>query len=193
MAVSDSIQRLRAFLDEAGAGSIADRKRAATLLADCWEGLRVDDRTKMRADKLWRIEEPTWQPPVLEFKIERHGATVNGSSRAELHTWRADLDRGTAGIVEERRRQLGAMDVRLDVKPIAEELAAAIRTGTPDSRLRVAKDGSVSLKIGEIIPATNKQTTAGRRSRFRKALRALLEPNGWKEKRANCYAQEKSA
>lgn len=187
------VQRLRAFLDEVGPGPIANAERAASLLSDCWEELDGSDETKMRADKLSRIEEPEWQPPVLVFKIERHGATVNGSSRAELHTWHIDLQKRTARIVQEKRRQLVTMDARLDVKPIAESLARAITSGEADKRLTINKDGSVRLKIGEIIPTTNKQTTAARRTRLRSALAALLSPQGWVERSTNCYIRRTAA
>jgi hypothetical protein len=88
------------------------------------------------------------------FSIERHGQTVNGSSRATVYRWRVNLETGEAGIIGEKRRQLYAMDKRLDVKPIAQSLADAILTGKPDARIIINKDGSVRLKIGEIIPAT---------------------------------------
>jgi hypothetical protein len=161
----------------------------ASLLYDCWDQLGIDDHTNMRADKLWRIEEPTWRPPILQFKIERHGATVNGSSRAEVHISSIDLDKGTAGIAEERRRQLGAMDARLDIKPIAESLAKAIMNGEADKRLTINRDGSVRLNIGLIIPAMNKQTTGARRSRVRKHLDSLLIAQGWKPVRTNVYSR----
>jgi len=51
------------------------------------------------------------------------------------------------------------------------------------------KDGSIRLKMGEIIPATNKQTTAARRTRLRNHLSTILASHGWKELRANVYHQ----
>jgi hypothetical protein len=43
-----------------------------------------------------RAEELSWNPPILSFTIERHGATARGSSRAELHEWTVNLHEGTA-------------------------------------------------------------------------------------------------
>ena len=143
--------------------------------------------TNMRAEKLWRIEEPSWAPPILEFSIERHGQTVNGSSRATVYRWSVNLDTCKAGIVGEKRRH--AMDKRLDVKPIAQSLADAIIERKPDARIILNKDGSVRLKIGEIVPATYEQTTSARRSRLRVRLSMILAPHGWKELRANVYHQ----
>jgi hypothetical protein len=144
----------------------------------------------MRAEKLWRLEEPTWNPPCLSFLIERHGQTVMGSSRATVYKWQVDLQSLTAEVIEQKRRQLYPMDKRLDVKPIAEELAKAIIGGIPDERLKVTKVGNVQLVMGKIIPATNKQTTSGRRRRLRAELNALLKPHGWQAIRPNVYSRQ---
>jgi hypothetical protein len=184
MSEVDAIERLKAYLSS---GAELDAKRVGNLLAACWPLLAGSDATNMSADKLWRIETPAWSPPFLDFAIERHGQTVNGSSRATLYRWRVNLDEKTADIIDEKRRQLYAMDKRLDVKPIAESLADAIIHGRQDARIVVGKDGDLRLKIGDVVPATNQQTTAARRSRLRKHLLALLAPHGWKERRANVY------
>jgi hypothetical protein len=190
MTTMERIKQLRAYLEE-GAGEGLDADRVGLLLFYCWGGLRGSNETRMRADKLRRIEQPIWKPPFLEFSIERHGQTVQGSTRATLYLWRVDLDRGEASIIGEKKRQLHAMDKRLDVKPLAESLADSIINGKEDARIARSKDGSVRLKIGEIIPATNNQTTAGRRSRLRKRLSEILAPYGWKELRTNAYHQTK--
>jgi hypothetical protein len=143
----------------------------------------------MDASKLRRIEEPNWQPPVLEFWIERHGQTVRGSKRATAFKWRVNLDALTADIVEEKRRQLYSMDKRFDVNPIAENLAKAIIEGRHDDRLRVGRDGSVRLNVSLIIPATVQQTTTARRKRLRRRLDELLKPHGWEPIRLNVYAR----
>jgi hypothetical protein len=130
-----------------------------------------------------RIEAPTWAPPILEFAIERHGQTVNGSTRATVYIWRVDVDAGHAGIVDEKRRQLYAADKRLNVKPIAESIAAAIvARRSDDRRFKVTKDGSIRLDMALIVPATYKQTTAARRKRLYDALETLSRPHGWHRK-----------
>jgi len=70
-----------------------------------------------------------------EFSIERHGQTVNGSSRATIYRWSVNLEKGEAYIIGEKRRQLYSMDRRLDVKPIAQSLADAIVGGKEDARI----------------------------------------------------------
>jgi hypothetical protein len=122
--------------------------------------------------------------------IERHGQTVKGSSRATVYKWQIDLQTLTAWIIECKHRQLYPMAKRLDVKPIAEDLVKAIIGGIPDERLKVTNDGNVQLVMGKIIPATNEQTTTGRRRRLRGQLNALLEPHGWQALRPNVYSRQ---
>jgi hypothetical protein len=182
---SSGIAALKAHLS---GHSDLDAATVRRLLSTCWDDLRGGHETKMDASKLWRIEEPSWQPPFLEFWIERHGQTVNGSTRATAYKWRVNLDALTAKIVEEKRRQLYSMDKRLDVKPIAESLAKAIIKGHCDDRLKVGRDGSVRLNVSLIIPETFQQTTAARRKRLRRHLDELLKPYGWEQIRLYVYA-----
>jgi hypothetical protein len=192
MAYGREFKRLGAYLDEHLEVPL-DARRIGVLLAECWDALDGSADTNMRAQKLWRIEQPLWNPPTFEFSIERHGETVNGSSRATVYRWSVDLEKGTARIIDEKRRQVYQMDKRLDVKPIAESLADAIIGGKEDGRIVVNKDGSVRLKIGEIIPETNSQTTSARRTRLRNQLSKNLAPHGWKELRTNVYHQPDAA
>jgi hypothetical protein len=186
----DPIAALRDFLNAQPPGPITNTREVASLLSNCWSAFSGSGETTMRADKLWRLEEPTWNPPCLSFLIERHGQTAMGSSRATVYKWQVDIQSLTAEVIEQKRRQIYPMAKRLNVKPIAEELAKAIVGGTPDERLKSTNDGKVRLDVGKIIPATNKQTTLGRRRRLRRELSALLKPHGWTEIRANVYARQ---
>jgi hypothetical protein len=185
-----AIERLRDYLDKQPAGTALDSDHVANLLSACWNDLVGGNATKMRAEKLWRIERPTWHPPFLDFFIERHGQTVNGSTRVTIYRWRVDVAKGTAESIDEKRRQLYATDERLYVTAIAESLVDSIIHGLQDARVIVGKDRTVKLKIDMIIPATNRQTTAARRSRLRKQLAAILAPHGWKELRANVFQRK---
>lgn len=183
-----SIKPLRDYLESMPVGIPLNAERIAALLSTCWASLVGSDATKMRGDKLWRLEDPKWISPFLDFSIERHGQTVNGSSRATLYRWRINVQDSTAEIIDEKRRQLYALDRRLDLKALAKEVADIIINGKEDLRVKAGKGGAVRLNIAEIIPETNKQTTSARRKRFRKQLNEILEPLGWKELRANTYA-----
>ena len=127
----------------------------------------------------------------FKFSIERHGTTSLGSTRAAVHKWRLDLLDLTASVSAQSHRQLSPMDKKLDVRPIAEKLAKAISEGKTDQHMTITCEGRVRLDIAEIIPETNKQTTAGRRKRLRQELNARLEPLGWKPLRPNVYEKIK--
>jgi len=153
---------------------------ALHLLAACWHELKGSRVGGMTADKLGRVEIFEWAPPFLTFTIERHGAYVNGSTRASVQHWEVDLEQGTATLVAEKRRQLDPMDKRLNVRPIAEALADAIERGEYDDRFRVSKTGNVRLNMDGLIPRTNNWTTSSRRKRLRAALAQVLTDRGWK-------------
>src|SRR5262249_22158252 len=69
-----------------------DREKIIGLLADCWHDFEGADETSMKDLKLTHAEDLSWRPPVLSFTIERHGATVLGSTRAELYQWTVNLN-----------------------------------------------------------------------------------------------------
>jgi hypothetical protein len=46
----------------------------------------------MAGYKLSRMKDATWNPPILEFTIERHGGTALGSTRASLQRWEINMD-----------------------------------------------------------------------------------------------------
>ena len=150
-------------------------------LVRAWPFLRGSDDEGTTADKLWRAEAPAWDGKHLTFTLERHGATVNGSSRAELHKWSVDPVSSTATIVSRSRRQLSKMSSRVDVRPIADELTKAILAGAMDARLKWTKAGEeVRILVGAIdelggVP----ETAAGRRRRFRAAVVERLRASGW--------------
>ena len=181
------LHSLKTFLSEQAAGPVSDRFTLVSLLSNCWGELEGSGETRLEAYKLHRIEDPTWTPPFLEFLIERHGQTVLGSSRATVHRWRIDVERASASIVDQRIRQLYPADKRLDVGPIAQSLADQIVNGRSDPRIVVGQDGTVRLKIGEIIPETVKETTQHRRKRLRTHLNLLLAQHGWQQVRPNVY------
>lgn len=176
------------YLDSMGPGpikkNIEDLERAVW---NCWG--EFDGTQEMEGYKLLhRMESVRWQPPILTFVIERHGATVLGSKYAELQKWELNLDTGKATVSGFRKRLVFPLSSRMNVRPYAEEIAGLIMNQKEDDQLRWNKDGSVRVKIGEVaLWGTNKQTIAGRRKRFRKALDELLSVSGWKPKRPNVY------
>ena len=124
----------------------------------------------MTSFKLFRAENLHWDPPVLSFTIERHGATVLGSTRAELHEWKINMETLTAYFYKGRYRQLMLKSKKLDVKPIAARVCEAVQQG-PASKSPLVQKGivvwtgsdNVSIKHGALISGDNQQTIASRR------------------------------
>ena len=188
-----SIQALSDELSNTPRGAIQDaaRDKIIGLLADCWHDFEGADETSMKDLKLTRAEDLSWMPPVLSFTIERHGATVLGSTRAELDEWTVNLNLMTASCARSGYRQLTLAAPRLDVKPIAALVCDAVQQGQASNcelvgQGIVAWHGSdhVSIKHGALIPSDGyQQTIKGRRLRFRNELTNMMEALGWKLER----------
>ena len=186
------MQELKEYLSSQLPGPIEDIDTIATLLEDVWDNLIGSDAEGMAAYKLdGRIEEPTWEPPVLSFIIERHGGTVQGSSRAELQRWSVDIDTRMASVSPSGHRQLKVQAKRVDIKPIAEEISSIIVSGTQDERIKWNDENTAKVQINLILPegSAKKQTLAGRRKRFREELTKQLAEHGWKNIRPNLYCR----
>jgi hypothetical protein len=95
----------------------------------------------------------------------------------------------TATCDEAGRRQLEPMQARLDVRPLAEEVATLVVAGQEDERLKWYEDGRVQVVVGKILPGRSgpKQTVAGRRKRYRAALKVRLAEQGWDEGGVNGF------
>jgi hypothetical protein len=172
----------RDYLSTVPAGEVdqAYRPSIINLLTECWEGLQGSEAENTFAFKLARAEQLTWNAPCLEFVLERHGGTVNGSINAELHTWVVDLDSGQARCATNRRRRLIQADKRMDINGVAQRIAEAIVNGTLCQELEWrVPERYVQLNISAIVPSTNQQTTFARRKRFREALKKLMLEHGW--------------
>ena len=192
-----NLENLHTYLCRLGPGEVPFGyvSEIERLLRDCWHELEITtDDGKLEPYKLLnRTENLAWNAPFLTFDIERHGATVLGSVYAEVHKWAINVEKGHAGLENQRRRQVHPKDARLNVKPLAQEIAALIVNRKTDGRRRWKKGGIVYLNIGKIIPATNQQTTSGRRKRFRTELCHILQQDGWVMTSANCFSRSEEA
>lgn len=195
MSDSNRLEALRASLESLKPGPVAEGSGIERLLEDCWDQFTGNDEEGMSAYKLGgRMERIRWDPPVLSFVIERHGGTVMGSSRAELHEWQIDVVERSASCAVVGHRQLKPMAPRLDVTPFARDVAAVIRSGQPDPRLKWLSDDEVRVLVGKIIPADSavSQTLTGRRKRFWTALDEELTPQGWGREGRDRYRKKGS-
>lgn len=184
------MQKLLEYLSSLPTGSLSDTTNLEVLLSSCWNELgQSTDTHNMAGDKLiGRMESVVWEPPILSFIIERHGGTVGGSSRAELHGWSVNVETQVASCSIKGHRQLYPMEPRFDVKPIAEEVAQAILDHLSDTRLRWNKDGSVRISVNDILPSSCERTYVGRRKRLLCAVEERLFKVGWRKIRTNVYA-----
>ena len=140
------------------------------------------------------MENIYWNPPLLSFEIERHGGTVNGSSRADLHVWVVDMNSLEASCSTGRRRQLTPMSRRLDVKQLAIEISILILDGTKDDRLKWESESKVKILISKIISDDGVgQTVSGRRKRFRKEVERNIEEHHWKSSQSNVFEKIESS
>lgn len=179
-------QKLKQFLTKLSPGRVPQeiQPELVQLLEDCWGMFSGSDQEGMGAYKIQRMEDPSWNPPVLSFTIERHGATVSGSTRAELQEWVVDLDRRVSECLSTGHRQLYPRETPLDVKPIADDLAKLIISGHQDERLRWSGTARLRILTGRILSTGSipKQTLERRRKRLLKALEERLVPYGWQRR-----------
>jgi hypothetical protein len=174
------MEKLRALMNQQPQGSIDFTTEVEHVLASCWAKLDGGADGGMEGYKLKnRMESVEWNPPVLEFNLERHGATVNGSVFAGVQHWSVNVTTGEASLIGEKRRQVGTQDSPLKVGPLVDEIISAIDARANDARLKWAGDQKVRILIDSVIPATVAQTTSGRRKRFWNALEEKLKPHGW--------------
>lgn len=179
---------LRSFLNCQPPGPLANEEQLESLLVTAWGELGSSADGGMQSYKLrGRMENVAWNPPILSFRIERHGGTVNGSVYAEMQQWHVDCEKGIANYdrSNSRNRQIAPKSRPLKVAPIAKEIADIIRRGVADERVKWISSSEVKVLISEVVPDGGaQQTISGRRKRFYTALQHELAEAGW-TKRAN--------
>lgn len=184
---------LRRVLMAMPPGNITEKsqiKKIEEVLSTCWDIFSGASEIKMEGYKIvGRMEEVVWEPPFVSFKIERHGRTVNASTRADIHQWILDVERATAKRKDAGFRQLYPMDKRFNAKLAASEIVELILSGVEDPRLDWSENRQiVKVKIGMVVPDGNAKSTAvGRRKRFREECGQLLNEHGWKTVFFNKY------
>jgi hypothetical protein len=168
-----SFDALRTYLYERLPGPV-EPENLLKVLIPAWDDLGGSEAESMHPGKLSRMETPEWCRPILRFSIERHGAASLGSIYAEVQVWEIDINEGTADVVCFGRRRIHPAAPRLNVRPLADEIAAIILARTTDPRVSWTKAGSAKVVLKDILPPAVKQTMAGRRRRFYDALDAKV-------------------
>lgn len=174
---------LKTFLAKLSAGQVnwANKNNLERLLAKEWDSFSSSDNGGMQSYKIInRTESLFWKPPILTFTIERHGSTVNGSTRGELQEWEIDISAWAASIISTRRRQVRPAAKRVNVKEFIPGIVNAILNGLEHSSLKWYPDRKVKVLISTIIPDDGyKQTASSRRKKFREALETELSRHDW--------------
>lgn len=154
------VEKLKFFLESIPVGPVGDDPitlgELRDLLAACWYDLEGAYDEGMRKFKLERMEDVEWHPPELRFRIERHGGTMMGSTRAELQEWIVNLTKKTAECRETRNyRQLSPRDKPFHAGPVAAEVATAIVEGRDDPRLQWLSDREVLVLASNLSQANS--------------------------------------
>lgn len=178
------LAELREYLARVSPGRVGDDDgELESLLCACWRQLEGGGAEGTTAEKLvGRVEDLEWDPPLLRFRIERHGRTVRGSSRADVHAWSVDVDAGTASCASGGWRQLKPAAARLDVVPLAREVAELVSRGAEDELLPWRGPDDVEVRVGLLVPTESvaKKAVEGRRKRLKLALDEALRPDRWR-------------
>jgi hypothetical protein len=185
------MKELRKYLGGQKPGPLKMTSDVEHLLAEVWGDLGSDDGGMAGSKLIGRMEQVEWQPPILSFRIERHGGAVLGSTRAEMQHWSVDLDSRMATFERTGHRQLSPTASRVDIARTAAEIVELIVGGVIDDRLRWLGDGRVRVLMGNIFPQGSgfKQTVQGRRKRLSEALIEVLAPRGWTHLGRNTFRQ----
>jgi len=83
--LSESLLKLQKAFQPIKDGPIDDLD-FEQLLIDAWDSIEGSSETNLTSSKLARMEDLEKHDGNLYFKIERHGGTVHGSTRAALYT-----------------------------------------------------------------------------------------------------------
>jgi len=165
------LNELTGFLRTLPIGAVEDEEQKQTLvslLASVWDEIPGTDEEATHAYKLNRMEEIEWDGRWLEFTLERHGPTVQGSTRANLHRWRVGLDPLGASFTDAGFRTVGPISPRWNPDEIVSELSLAILNGKEHPNVKWINDGKFKIiEVKHLVPGDNKQTLANRRFRFR--------------------------
>ena len=174
----DSVELLASYMATLNPGRIKDVKCLAALLEVAWPSFEGCDEEGMHSGKLQgRIDNAHWDPPTITFEIDRDGAMMMGSTRAQVQRWEVDLlERSAWPEKTYRYRQLSSRQPSVYVKPLAEELAGLMLNRVGDPRWRWIEINIVKVEISKVIQDKNvvRDTLVGRRKRFRAILEGLL-------------------
>jgi hypothetical protein len=186
-----SLETLVDLLENLPAGPIANNLcgQVINLLQGCWNEFTGSHQTNMEAYKLdKRVENLVWAPPVLSFKMARHGATVRGSPREHLYWWHINVadktatpEKGTFRLVRPSAEKLSKGEILEIVRRVCEHVQnGPLSLAPPGIFLKWKSETEILIIPATLIAADGfKQTLAGRRKRVRSILIDEMKMIGW--------------
>ena len=103
----DALKEFKMYMLRLPSGPVPEVAVVEYLLIHCWDLLETSDHTSMEGYKLIeRTEGLSWNPPYLNFDLERHSGVALGGKVAEVHSWRVNVEKGTAEIIGAKNRHL---------------------------------------------------------------------------------------
>lgn len=96
-----ALQLLKRHLAAIALGEITETGKLVALLAGCWHQFAGTHAQGMNTGKLTRMEAPHWEPPILSFAIERHGAIglVRPAPNFSIGAWILAASRAAASRI----------------------------------------------------------------------------------------------
>ena len=194
----EKLKDLASFLAGLPPGDVTDIKPLEAILARCWHCFTGGEIGRMAGSKLvGRMEQVSWQPPILSFVIERHGAAALGSARAELQYWAVDLEEQIATLTRTRLRQIRPPQApirRAEMESLAEQIASLIEDRAADDRVKWNADGTVHVIVFKLFPRGlgARATVEGRWRRFANILETVLATRGWQALGRNRFGRFQS-
>lgn len=144
-----------------------------------WYSFQGVEDTSLYKSKLSRAESVSKKGNCMYFDIERHGATVNGSTRGEVHTWEVNFEDFTARIIKKTHRQLKKMDKAYNPESDVETVIQLILAKKEDDCLQWRKDKKACRVLTKkIIHSNFVQTQTARAKRFKILLSSRLDVLG---------------
>jgi hypothetical protein len=185
--MTDSYEDLARFLSGLSAGVLNGEvaSRLSKLLAFCWESFDGSSETSMAADKIdGRAHGFKWKSPILTFEIDRHGATVNGSTRADRQEWKIDVEKRTARQAMIGYRQLVPRASSFKAEPVVHLFVDVISqrlTTPPGWNLTWISDDEIRVVVRSLLPDPSgfQKTIEGRAKTLRERLISAMAANGW--------------
>ena len=194
----EKLREFASFLIGLPPGDVTDIKALEAILARCWHCFTGGEIVGMAGYKLvGRMEQVSWQPPVLSFVIERHGAPTLGSTRAELQHWEVDLEKHIATLTGTRPRQIRPPQApirRAEMESLAGQIASLIEDRTEDDRVKWNADGTVHVIVSKLFARdlAARATVESRRRRFANKLETVLATRGWQALGGNRFRRFES-